>query len=164
MLDSEFPHSTLVSSLALPIMHGPIMQVSKVPVEDRCLATFAPMTPTRALSALTILILNTDPSPIFVALVLSQVVPALYALMFHMDGMKASDPVLKESVRGLLATWGRVVERKEGADTLWSVLQSDRMHWEVDITGEIKRAAAEYVTRVLFTFSRSDPNVIIQSE
>ncbi|KAF8843139.1 hypothetical protein BDN67DRAFT_964783 [Paxillus ammoniavirescens] len=143
MLDPEFPHSTLVSSLALPIMHGPIMQVSKVPVEDKRLATFAPMTPTRALSALTILILNTDPSPIFVALVLSQVVPALYALMFHMDGMKASDPVLKESVRGLLATWGRVVERQEGADTLWSVLQGDRMHWEVDITGEIKRAASD---------------------
>ncbi|KIK95639.1 hypothetical protein PAXRUDRAFT_826796 [Paxillus rubicundulus Ve08.2h10] len=143
MLDSEFPHSTLVSSLALPIMCGPIMQMSKVPLEDRPLATFVPMTPTRALSALTILVLNTDPSPVFIALLLSQVVPALYALMFHMDRMKASDPVLKESVRGLLATWGRVVERQEGADILWSVIQSDRTYWEVDITGEIKHVAAD---------------------
>ncbi|KAF9247101.1 hypothetical protein BU15DRAFT_69941 [Melanogaster broomeanus] len=146
MLDSRFPHSTLVSSLTLPIIHRPIMQVSNVSLEDtqhRRLVTLAPMTPTQALSTLTILLLNTDPSPVFISLVLSPVMPALYALMFHLDNAKASDPVLKESVKGLLATWGRVVERQEGVDILWSVLQSDRMHWEVDVAGEVKRVAAD---------------------
>ncbi|KAF9222024.1 hypothetical protein BS17DRAFT_784322 [Gyrodon lividus] len=143
MLDSEFSHRTLVSSLALPMIHDPIMRVLKVPLEDRSLVSLAPITPSRALSALTILLLNTDPSPVFVTLILSPVVHALYALMFHLDRVKASNPVLKESVKGLLATWGRVVERQEGVDTLWSVLQSDWMYWEVDTTGEIKRTAAD---------------------
>ncbi|KIJ70504.1 hypothetical protein HYDPIDRAFT_143972 [Hydnomerulius pinastri MD-312] len=146
MLDSEFIHRALVSSIALPVIHNPFLQVSKsLPAEEQP-ANFSAAertTPAQALSTLTTLLLNTDPSPVFVTLVLSPVIPALYALMFHLDRTKTSDPVLKESVKGLLATWGRVVERQEGVDTLWSVLQDERIEWEVDIAGEIKHVPAD---------------------
>lgn len=149
MLDSEFLHRPLVSSLVSPIIHLPIIHSSSVDHsegnQEGPHSAAAPPTPTTALSILAILLLNTDPSPIFITHVLSPVVPALYALIFHLDTMKASDPVLKESVKGLLATWGRVVETQDGVNSLWSVIRSERIYWEVDISGNIRRGAPEYV-------------------
>lgn len=149
MLDPEFSHRPLVSSLVSPIIHHPIIHGAKVDLSqadqsEQPSAVAAP-TPTTALSMLTILLLNTDPSPAFITDVLSPVIPALYALISHLDTMKASDPVLKESVKGLLKTWGRVVEMQDGVNTLWSVIQSERIYWEVDVTGNIKHVAPQYV-------------------
>ena len=148
MLDSEFLHSPLISSLVspiihLPIIHGSNMDPSEGNQEGPHPAALSP-TPTTALSMLTILLLNTDPSPVFITQVLSPVVPALYALIFHLDTTKASDPVLKESVKGLLATWGRVVEAQDGVNALWSAIRSERIYWEVDISGNVKRIAPQY--------------------
>jgi len=47
--------------------------------------------------------------------------------------------VLKESVGGLLATWGRVVASEECFDSLWRVLQGAGGAWEIDTAGEIKQ-------------------------
>ncbi|KAG8218849.1 hypothetical protein J3R82DRAFT_4528 [Butyriboletus roseoflavus] len=147
MLDSEFLHRPLVSSLVSPIIHLPIVHNSNVDPSEGNQAgprSAAPSpTPTTALSTLTILVLNTDPSPVFITHVLSPVVPALYALIFHLDTIKASDPVLKESIKGLLATWGRVVEVQDGVNTLWSAIRSERIYWEVDISGNIRRVAPQ---------------------
>ena len=146
MLDSEFLHRSLVSSLVSPILHHPIMHGSEVDFsQGEHPSTTATPTPTTALSMLSILLLNTDPSPAFITSVLSPVVPALYALIFHLDTVKVSDPVLKESVRGLLATWGRVVEMQDGVNTLWSVIRSERIYWEVDVSGNIRHGVPEYV-------------------
>lgn len=142
MLDSEFLHHQLVSSLVLPIIHQPIMRTSKSSVVDR----EGSSAPSTALSMLTILLLNTDPSPVFITQILSPVVPTLYALVFHLDTIKASDPVFKESVKGLLATWGRVVGTQDGVGTLWSIVQSERIFWEVDVSGDIRHGAPECVT------------------
>lgn len=141
MLDSQFLHRPLVSSLVSPIIHHPICSKVDLPQgnQDPSAAT-----PTTALSMLTILLLNTDPSPAFITDVLSPVVAPLYALIFHLDTTKASDPVLKESVKALLATWGRLVEMQDGVNTLWSIIQSERIYWEVDISGNIRHGAPEY--------------------
>ncbi|KAF8138702.1 hypothetical protein EV363DRAFT_1521850 [Boletus edulis] len=135
MLDAEFSHRPLVSSLVSSIIHRPIIhgpKVDSMPDEHSSAATSP--TPMTALSMLSILLLNTDPSPAFITDVLSPVVPALYALIFHLDTVKASDPVLKDSVNALLATWGRVVGTQDGLNTLWSVIRSERIYWEVDIS------------------------------
>lgn len=145
MLDAEFLHRPLVSSLVSPIIHLPIIYGSGVDPSEGSHSAPAPTTPTTALCILTILLLNTDPSPVFITHVLSPVVPALYALIFHLDTMKGSDPVLKESVKGLLATWGHVVEMQSGVSTLWSVIQSERTYWEVDISGNIRHGTPECV-------------------
>ncbi|KAG6378921.1 hypothetical protein JVT61DRAFT_13206 [Boletus reticuloceps] len=147
LLDAEFSHRSLVSSLVSSIIHRPIIHGPKVdsrPDEHSSGATSP--TPTTALSMLTILLLNTDPSPAFITDVLSPVVPALYALIFHLDTVKASDPVLKDSVNGLLATWGRVVGTQDGLNTLWSVIRSERIYWEVDISG-IKHGTPDVSTK-----------------
>ncbi|KAH0840124.1 hypothetical protein J3R83DRAFT_1101 [Lanmaoa asiatica] len=156
MLDSDFLHRQLVSFLVSPIIHHPIIHGSNVDPsqgnQEGSLSAATPPTPSTALSILAILLLNTDPSPVFITHVLSPVVPALYALIFHLDTIKASDPVLKESVKGLLATWGRVVEMQDGVNTLWSVIRSERIHWEVDVSGNIRHGTPEYSTKpVLLT-------------
>jgi hypothetical protein len=56
-----------------------------------------------------------------------------------MDYMKTTDPLLKESMRGLLGTWGRVVVSSECFDNLWRVLEGAGGNWEIDIAGEIRR-------------------------
>jgi hypothetical protein len=145
MLDSQFLHRPLVSSLVSSIIHHPILVDLPQGNQDGHPSEAAPPTPTTALSMLTILLLNTDPSPAFITDVLSPVVAPLYALIFHLDSIKASDPVLKESVKGLLATWGRLVEMQDGVNTLWSVIQCERIYWEVDISGNITHGAPEYV-------------------
>ena len=146
MLDAGFLYRPLVSSLVSPIIHHPILHGSKVDSSQDGHPPAAPPTPTTALSMLTILLLNTDPSPAFITSVLSPVVAALYALIFHLDTTKASDPILKESVKGLLATWGHVVEMQDGVSTLWSVIRSERIYWEVDFSGNVKHGAPEYVS------------------
>ena len=52
--------------------------------------------------------------------------------------MKTADPLLKESVNGLLATWGRVVVSMECFDNLWRVLEGAGGEWEINIAGEIR--------------------------
>lgn len=142
MLDAEFPHRQLASSLISPIIHRPFMHDPNTPSSQ---GNHGAPTPSTALSILTILLLNTDPSPVLISHVLSPVVPALYALIFHLHTIKASDPVLNESVKGLLGTWGRVVETQHGVNTLWSIIQTERIYWEVDVSGNISRGAPVYV-------------------
>ncbi|KAH7887770.1 hypothetical protein F5I97DRAFT_1951957 [Phlebopus sp. FC_14] len=144
MLDLAFPHRLLISSIVLSIIHDPLLRIPPTLIDAVQMPDYSlRMAPSQALSTLVILLLNTDPSPEFITLVLSPVVPALYALIFHLDRTKASDPVMKESVHGLLATWGRVVETHEGVDTLCSILQTERIHWEVDSAGDINRIAVQ---------------------
>ena len=145
MLDSEFLHRHIATSLVSPIIHQPFIHGSKAgPSEgNKDGSSAVPPTPTAAVSILTILLLNTDPSPVFITHVLSPVVPALYALIFHLDTMKASDPVLRASVKSLLATWGRVVETLDGVNTLWLIIRSERIYWDVDVSGDIRRGAPE---------------------
>jgi hypothetical protein len=53
--------------------------------------------------------------------------------------MKTSNPTMKESIRGILATWGRVVTAQEGIDILWMIVSGNGGDWEVNIEGDIKR-------------------------
>jgi len=100
------------------------------------------MRPSQALSTICTL-LNSDPSPILATLVLSPILPSLYALMYYFDKTRASDPVLRDSVKTLLMTWGRIVECHEGVEKLWLVLHGGRITWKVSESDEIVCVSAK---------------------
>ncbi|KAJ7498954.1 hypothetical protein FB451DRAFT_1334528 [Mycena latifolia] len=79
------------------------------------------------------------PSPALISSLMSPIVSALYSLLYHLDQIKTSDPSLKEMLRGLLETWGRVVNTTEGLAVLWSVIEGQGGEWRVDLEGQITR-------------------------
>ncbi|KAL1755246.1 hypothetical protein FB107DRAFT_213966 [Schizophyllum commune] len=130
--DDTYPHAALASSILLPILHRPLLENTSddAPAEA---------TPSSALDRLVALVSNTDPSPELMTMLLSPVASALYSLKYHLDRTKTSDPTLKESVGGLLLTWGRIVSAEQGIDTFWRIVDGEGGHWEADLEGSIKR-------------------------
>lgn len=143
--NGSYKHQNLVSSITSSILHDPFLQIRDTgehessllpPTQSKLLHD---LTPTTALSTLMNFILNADPSPTIISVLLSPIMPSLYALSAYIDHLKTADPILKESVKGLLATWGRVVEMHECFDSLWRVLDDEGGDWELDVAGEIKK-------------------------
>ncbi|GLB33780.1 hypothetical protein LshimejAT787_0106640 [Lyophyllum shimeji] len=102
---------------------------------------FKPPSPTlsAALTTLITLVSNADPSPTLISALLSPITPTLYSLLHHMDKVKAIDPSLRESLRGLLVTWAKIIGTPDGVDILWLILQSEEQGWSVDLEGNITR-------------------------
>jgi hypothetical protein len=65
--------------------------------------------------------------------------PALYSLFHHMEKVKTSNPSLRESLRGLLVTWGKIVGQPEGIDIIWHIIVSSEGGWQVDLEGHIRK-------------------------
>ncbi|CAK5275656.1 unnamed protein product [Mycena citricolor] len=78
------------------------------------------VSPRIMLSTITSLLTNTDPSPSLVSSLLFPIASALYSLLYHVDQLKTSDPSLKETLQGHLATWARLTETTEVVAVLWS--------------------------------------------
>lgn len=142
MLDPDFPHNKCVAAQMLPIIHSPLRpstsQRTAVSQSQHSTASSnGRIGPSQALSTIRTLLLNTDPSPVFITLILSPIFPYLYALLYYLDKTRTSDPVLKDLVKALLATWGRVVECQEGTEQFSSIFQGQRISWQTDDTGEV---------------------------
>ncbi|KAF7352810.1 RTP1-C1 domain-containing protein [Mycena venus] len=115
------------SSAVLSFLHPPLLAVS-------------PASPPRAaLATIMTLVTNTDPSPALISSLLSPIVSSLYSLLYYLDQVKTSDPSLKELLRGLLGTWGRVIGATEAYAILWSVIDGQGGEWSVDLEGQITR-------------------------
>ncbi|KAF8890687.1 armadillo-type protein [Infundibulicybe gibba] len=134
----------------LRFLHSPFLQptlktdkpIGQDSLSPTSLGGPASITPSDALSKLLVLMTNTDPSPNFISAMLSPIVVALYSLLHHMYTVKTADPTLKESLRGILVTWGRIVGAPEGLEILWSMMNSSKESptaWKIDIGGEISR-------------------------
>jgi hypothetical protein len=143
-MDSNFSHNTLVSATVLPILQDPFLHVGYA---TSAAATQAgpsspnmrlSLAPTAALSMLITLSTNMDPSPTLLTSLLLPILPPLYSLLAHMDQIKTSDPLLKESLRSLLRTWGRVSGVQEGIEALWDIICGGGGEWEILIDGGIK--------------------------
>lgn len=94
--------------------------------------------PDVVINALLTLLSNADPSPPLISRLLSPIVPALYSLLYHFHNLKTSDPKLKESVHGMLLTWGKIVVTNEGLKTLWCIVEGGRKTgWRLDLEGHI---------------------------
>ncbi|CCO26531.1 hypothetical protein BN14_00556 [Rhizoctonia solani AG-1 IB] len=72
---------------------------------------------------LTTLFTSTDPSPFLAQVIIEPIIVPLYNLSAHLDAQRISDPTLKESVRGLIRTWARLVGREEVVQGLWLVIR-----------------------------------------
>jgi hypothetical protein len=137
------PHHELTSRIIFSFLHQPFQEV----IEDNVDAISSPSwpsqpTPTAALSMLITLVSNMDPSPNMIMAILSPITPALYSLFHHMEKVKTSNPSLKESLRALLVTWGKIVGQSEGIDTLWHIIVSNEGgSWQVDLEGHIHKLA-----------------------
>ncbi|CUA70257.1 Cyclin-D-binding Myb-like transcription factor 1 [Rhizoctonia solani] len=102
------------------------------------------------ISTLTTLFTSTDPSPFLAQIIIEPILVPLYNLSAHLDAQRVSDPALKESVRGLIRTWARLVGREEAIEGLWSIIQGSggwgvgteaKWCWDVGEEGlEISRA------------------------
>ena len=124
--DKPFLHHASASRILLSQLHKPLTEVNETDANT-------------ALSILTNLIMNADPSPTLISMLLSPVIPSVYALSFYLDSVKTSDPLLKESVRSILTTWGRVVAVPEGVDCLWHIIRGEKSNWQKGSDGLVKR-------------------------
>lgn len=92
-----------------------------------------------SLRVIQVLLTNADPSPLLISTLCTPIVPSLYALYAYLGDVKASDPVLRESLKGYLETWGRLVGSAEVISTLWRIIQGEGGNWCVDVAGVISR-------------------------
>lgn len=133
------PNQTYASSTVLEMLHKPLLE--SVDALDQQKPEPAALAPHEALSALTILLSNTEPSPTFIPRILSPVASALYSLLYDLDQVKTADPRLKESVIGLLVSWGKIVDEAEGSKTLWSIVEGDKdSDWKFNMEGHFWKA------------------------
>ncbi|TFY56567.1 hypothetical protein EVJ58_g7560 [Rhodofomes roseus] len=158
--------ASIVSNILLARLHRPFLVTSPdVPGhennEETPQAPATPeltpeLTPSEALDVLQTLLTNADPSPTFISSLLTPILPPLYAIVSHLEATKASDPALKESVRGFLVTWGRIVNTNEGIDALWEVVLGEGGEWKADVTGSLARLETTERNPTLSLFTPED--------
>jgi len=126
-------HHTLVSSILLLLLHDPMLHTTPDSVSVEILS------PAEAIHVIQTFLTNTDPAPTLVSTTLSPIATSLYALFGALARVKTSDPTLRESVRGLLLTWGRVVPVDEAVAILWACIDGQGGDWTVDVAGNVRR-------------------------
>lgn len=120
------------SQVMMSVLHDPILQDTP-DTESMSVGT--------TLNTLTVLITNSDPSPILINTLLSPTVASLYGLLFHLDSIRISDPELKETVRGLLMTWFRIVSASEAMNALWHIFDEEAGQWQTNLEGHVRRVS-----------------------
>ncbi|KAI0650280.1 hypothetical protein C8Q79DRAFT_1063233 [Trametes meyenii] len=129
--------------IVFPMLHDPILHGT------------GDISPVVSLKTIQVLLTNTDPSPYLISVLLTPIVPSLYALYACLEEAKASDPVLRETVKGFLATWGRLINSEEVIKTIRKIIEGEGGDWRVDVAGEFslleKNAVEDGVPLSLFT-------------
>ena len=131
-------HHSLVSRTLFNLLHDPVLLVTpdSQPTET---ITASSLSPLEAIDIVQTFLTNTDPAPMLVSTTLSPIVTSLYALLGTLARVKTADPTLRESIRGLLLTWGRVVPVEEAVAVLWACIDGQGGDWTVDISGSVRR-------------------------
>lgn len=148
-------YHSLVSGMLLSSLHGPVLLIT--PDLSTSEETKA-LTPVEAIQVIQVFLTNTDPAPTLISTVLSPIVTSLYALLGTLAHVKTADPTLRESVRGLLVAWGRVVPTDEAVAILWACVDGQGGEWAIDIAGGVRRA--EKCVRTHFC----EPKIHVQKE
>ena len=125
----------IVSSVFFSLLHDPILLTTLGSSTE----TVTTLSPVEAIQAVQTLLTNTDPAPTLVSTVLSPIASSLYVLLSTLLNLRTADPTLRESVRGLLFSWGRVVPTDEAVAILWACIEGEGGYWAVDFTGNAKR-------------------------
>lgn len=131
-------HHTLVSTILFNLLHDPVLLITpdSQPTET---FTASSLSPLEAVDVIQTFLTNTDPAPTLVSTTLSPIAASLYALLGALARVKTADPTLRESVRGLLLTWGRVVPVEEAVAILWACIDGQGGDWTADISGSVRR-------------------------
>jgi len=127
-------HHAIVSNMLVSLLHDPILLTTL----DTSTETVMTLSPVEAVQAVQTFLTNTDPAPTLVSIVLSPIATSLNALLGTLLNVKTADPTLRESVRGLLFSWGRVVPADEAVAVLWACIDGEGGYWTVDLTGNVK--------------------------
>jgi hypothetical protein len=130
-------HHTLVSRTLFHLLHEPVLLIT--PDSQSTEKITASLSPLETIDIVQTFLTNTDPAPTLVSTTLSPIATSLYALLGTLARMKTADPTLRESVRGLLLTWGRVVPVEEAVAILWACIDGQGGDWTVDISGSVRR-------------------------
>ena len=125
----------IVSGMLFSLLHDPILLTTLDPPTE----TLTTLSPVEAIQAVQTLLTNTDPAPTLVSTVLSPIASSLYVLLSTLLNLRTADPTLRESVRGLLFSWGRVVPTDEAVAILWACIDGEGGYWTVDFSGNVKR-------------------------
>ncbi|KAH9166708.1 hypothetical protein EDB89DRAFT_2001872 [Lactarius sanguifluus] len=129
-------YHSLVSSLLLSLLRDPILIITpELSTSEESKA----LTPVEAIQVIQTFLTNTDPAPSLVSTVLSPIVTSLYALLGTLARTKTADPTLRESVRGLLVAWGRMVPTDEAVAILWACVNGQGGEWAIDTDGGVRR-------------------------
>ncbi|KAI0824765.1 hypothetical protein BC628DRAFT_1419872 [Trametes gibbosa] len=123
--DAEKKRVTM--GLVFPILHNPILHGS------------GDLTPTSSLRTIQVLLTNTDPSPHLITALLTPIVPSLYSLHAYLEQAKASDPLVRETIKSFLSTWGRLVNKEEVIATLLRIINGETSDWQTDVAGQISK-------------------------
>ena len=137
LLTEESKNREECLNILLPRIHQPF-----ITPEQELLST------AECISTLQTILVNTDPSPALLSMLLTPIVPALYAILGCLESKKTAEPALRESVKGLLGTWSRIVSAQEVEEVYWGVIEGEGGYWKVDIAGEIIQTA-RYFTRCM---------------
>ncbi|KAI0677089.1 hypothetical protein C8Q78DRAFT_959916 [Trametes maxima] len=116
--------------IVFPMLHDPILRGT------------GDITPAASLKPIQVLLTNTDPSPHLLSALLTPIVPSLYTLHACLEQARTSDPLLRETIKGFLSTWGRLVNGEEIIQTMWNVIEGEGSDWRVDVAGEIFRVGS----------------------
>lgn len=138
--------SNIASRILLPMLQRPFLQVTRQSSEFIQDSTSQEFSPSKALSTIQTLLINTDPSPTLISSLLTPIIPSLYSLLSTLEEHRTSDPALKMTVSGLLSTWGRLVGTEEGIASIWLVIEGEGGYWKVDVAGEVTRIEERYVS------------------
>ncbi|EPQ59213.1 hypothetical protein GLOTRDRAFT_70452 [Gloeophyllum trabeum ATCC 11539] len=150
------PNYASAANTMLQILHRPFSGQTDFEGPRDTIGTTFMLTPRIALSVLVKIVSNIDPSPLVLTKILSPIISSLYAILECLESKKTSDPGLKEAVRNLLRTWGRVISATEGLETLWSIVSGDGGYWQVDLSGEIVRIERSNVLPSLSLLTTED--------
>ena len=133
-------HHALVSKVFLNLLHDPVLLITPDTLPDSLSTetTMAP-SPLEAINIVQMFLTNTDPAPTLISTTLSPIATSLFSLLGTLARVKTTDPTLRESVRGLLLAWGRVVRTEEAVAILWAYLDGEGGDWAVDISGNVRR-------------------------
>ncbi|KAL5527881.1 hypothetical protein ACEPAG_6682 [Sanghuangporus baumii] len=96
------------------------------------------LSPFQAIPTLSIILLNTDPSPELIDVLLTPIAAQLYTLLEHLQVSKIADPMMRETIDSLLGIWTRTAGKGEIVEALWEVVEGQGGEWEVDDTGELR--------------------------
>ncbi|KAI0291027.1 hypothetical protein B0F90DRAFT_1781194 [Multifurca ochricompacta] len=112
--------------------------------------------PVEAVQIIQTFLTNTDPAPNLVSTVLSPIATSLYALLGTLVHVRTADPAVRESVRGLLITWGRVVPVDEAVAILWACIDGQGGEWAVELAGSVRRVEKQKIDSSLALFTPED--------